>query len=63
MTDQGPLDTLRRHLRGVIAFPMTPFDPTSTSISAALRHNVELDDRSGASAPSSPPGARASCTR
>lgn len=40
MTDEGPLDTLRRHLRGVIAFPITPFDSNLDVDLGALRHNV-----------------------
>jgi 5-dehydro-4-deoxyglucarate dehydratase len=35
------LDTLRRHLRGVIAFPVTPFRPDLELDLAALRHNVD----------------------
>jgi 5-dehydro-4-deoxyglucarate dehydratase len=35
------LDTLRQHLRGVIAFPITPFTPNLDLDLAALRHNVD----------------------
>ncbi|MBI3971337.1 MAG: dihydrodipicolinate synthase family protein [Chloroflexi bacterium] len=35
------LDTMRRHLRGVIAFPVTPFQQNLDLDVAALRHNVE----------------------
>jgi 5-dehydro-4-deoxyglucarate dehydratase len=40
VTDQGPLETLRRHLRGVIAFPITPYDSDLDVDLGALRHNV-----------------------
>jgi 5-dehydro-4-deoxyglucarate dehydratase len=41
MTDPDPLEALRRHLRGVIAFPVTPFDSGLEVDLGALRHNVD----------------------
>jgi 5-dehydro-4-deoxyglucarate dehydratase len=41
MTDRDPLEALRRHLRGVIAFPVTPFDSGLEVDLGAFRHNVD----------------------
>ena len=35
------LDTLRQHLRGVIAFPITRFQANLDLDLAALRHNID----------------------